>query len=65
MYILIGILFVIMIIGLYIISSLKYDKLQSLTDKAILIGETIVKGVIIEIITVIFLLLTDLSEKLL
>ena len=65
MYILIGILFVIMIIGLYITSSLKYDKLQSLTDKAILIVETIVKGVIIEIITVIFLLLTDLSEKLL
>ena len=54
-----------MVIGLYITSSLKYDKLQSRTDKTILIGETIVKGVIIEIITVIFLLLTDLSEKLL
>lgn len=65
MYILIGILFVIMVIGLYITSFLKYDKLQSRTDKAILIIETIVKGVIIEIITVIFLLLTDLSEKLL
>lgn len=65
MHILTWILFVIMIIGLYITSSLKYDKLQSQKDKAILIGETIVKTAFIEVITVILLLLTDLSEKLL